>query len=303
MHAKVEIIDFKASHRRGIGGSSAAAVCGVSRHRTKHEVLMALKGAKDIEQTDAMWLGKQLEDDMHRFYERKTGKVVYSPGDDVLYIHPTYEWLVCHPDGFAHDGPREVVKYAKDPKGTLLEFKIAGFHNRAEWGDPAFCQVPQEYLCQCYHNMLVCGVQKCELVVLLGTELEIYPIELDKNLAASMFRKEQDFWTRHVVGNEPLEADGSEGCRDYLTWLHPQHKEPLAWAEGDAARDINLLAGQLEIYDAAKLNCDELKNKIRAHIGDREGLRTERMICTWKANVKGVKSFRTELVDVAEGVA
>lgn len=293
MHARVKQIDFHASFQTGIGGSSAAAVCGLSRHRTAHEVLLSIKGAKrPDEQSDAMWLGKEIEPVIRAFYKRKTGIEIYAPGDSRLYVHPKHEWMVCHPDGF------EV-----DESGDLLEVKFPGRHNFHEWGEVEYTQVPQEHLCQCYHNMMVCGVPRCKLVVMLCNELRIYPVQLDKEIAASIFVKEQEFWTRHVIGNEPLPADGSEGCREYLTWLHPHHKEPMDWASGEAARDINELARQLEDFDAAKANCEELKNKIRAHIGDKEGLRTDKLIVTWRADVNGKKSLRTKSVKELEGVA
>lgn len=286
MSSEGKVDSIAASHRTGIGGSLAAAVVGLSRHKTRHEALASILGLSQFEPNEAMEIGTLSQPMLKILYERRVGKIGHVPGDEKTFRHPSHDWMICHPDWLEDHG-----------RASGAEFKVAGLHAAKEWQDPAHCQVPQEYYVQCLHNMIVTGRRKWDLAVLLGTEFKIYPIQWSEEEARRLFAAEKDFWFRHVVNREPLPVDGSDGCRSLMTWMHPENKEPLDWAVGDAATTLNYLAEVKSDLDAAKANFDELANKARGFIGNKDGLRTEQIVCTWKCRKDGVRVFRTELVN------
>lgn len=272
------------SHKSGIGGGSAAAIIGLSRFKTRHDVLLEiLGGAPRKETTPAMFIGKLCEPVLRELYENYMNTIGRVPGDDEVFRHSKHDWLIGHPDWVGY----------KEPRGA--EFKIAGLHTFREWGDPKFCQVPPEYYVQCLHYMIVTGFRKWDLAVLIGTDFKVYPIEFDIKQAKALYAAELDFWTRYVVNKEPLPIDHTESCRHFLSWQFKADTAPLDFATGDTAAMLNRLAEQLKEFEATELNVLELKNKARAAIGERAGLKTDKIECRWEANKNGVRSFRTKI--------
>lgn len=295
MHAIIEPCEsVHASRKLGIGGSLAAAVTGLSRHKTKHAALADLLGlTPQAEPTRPMRIGTLSQDLIKAEYEIETGCKVIVPGDKVIYKHPKHPWMICHPDGLING----------QPKGA--EFKVAGQHSWHEWGEPEYTQVPQEYYVQSLHCMIVTGLRQWDLVVLIGTEIKIYPILWDEQQARDLFAAEKLFWTKHVINKEPLPADASDDCRMLMQWMYndPSKDEEIPWADGEAATILNRLAMVKVNYEAEKANFEELKNKARALIGNLPGLRTDKIVAKWPADKNGDRSLRLTLVEELEGVA
>lgn len=281
-----------AMHRTGIGGSMAAAIVGVSRHKTQHDVLAEILGMKPEEPPAIpMRVGTHCEPLICQFYEEATGFKGWTPKETIR--HPKYDFIIGHVDWLSVCGTRG------------MEAKVAGLHTWSEWKDPAFCQVPIEYLTQCYHYAAITSAKAWDLCVLLGTEYKLYPVELDAETIEALIEREVKWWERHVINKEPLPIDGSESCRQFISWQHPTDELDLEWAEpgSEEYRLLNLYADVRTNYDAEKANKEELENKIRAAIGNREGLKTDRVKVTWRARKDGVRVLRPVFNDDVEGVA
>lgn len=274
--------------RPGIGGSIAAAVMGVDRFKNRHDAFSRIMELQPYEEPgQAMRLGTAAEPIIVAEYEQATGEVIGREYSD--YTRPPHHcegrpWMYAHYDGLC----------TKDTdKG--LECKLAGLHTAKDWGDPAHCQVPQEYYVQCLHYMIVSGRRKWDMAVWLGTEIKIYPLVYDEDLAAWLIEGERKFWHEHILTGTPPPADGSDACGKLLAWRFPRNVEPMEWADPGDVGLFKTLAEVSRNLDAEEENYAQCVNKVKAIVGAREGLRFPGGEVTWKARKDGARVFRVKL--------
>jgi putative phage-type endonuclease len=117
---------------RGIGGSDAAKVLGISRWGGPLTVFMDKTGrSPEREMTEAMEMGIILEEVTARLFMRRTGLRVARVNR--MLQHPEYPWMVANID-------RRIVGMKKG-----LECKTAHFMKTSQWeGD----DLPDDYYCQ-----------------------------------------------------------------------------------------------------------------------------------------------------------
>jgi putative phage-type endonuclease len=154
----VTVIDLE-ERRTLIGGSDAAAACGVDPFRSR-VALFAEKvsglGREDTEQT--LW-GKRLEPVIADVLA-ETGRVIL-PAPEEGFRHPVRPWMVAHPDAFTE----------KNGERGIVEIKTAGHWTAAQWHDG---DTPTGYMVQVHHNMAVTGDSWALLACLLaGQQLVI----------------------------------------------------------------------------------------------------------------------------------
>lgn len=283
---------------RRIGGSLAAAVCGIGA-RNKHTAYARLLGLEpEGEGSEAMWWGTRIEPIMAERYTNKFcaphGLVLNrsfadheGPGID----SPEYEWMSVHPDGLVFGAPVPRHEVGGGPlKGA--EFKVAGFHAAREWGEQG--QVPEEYYLQCLHAMVCTNLRTWDLCVLLGTEMKLYTLEYDDGIAQVLIENERKFWEEHLLPNVAPPADGSDACTNLMKWRFPRDTKPLDFVD---TNDLALFRQLFETHKnlgAEEENYAQLSNQCKAIIGDREGLRWDGGRVLWRANKKGVRSFRID---------
>lgn len=140
---------------QGLGASDAPSVMGLSPWTTAFE-LWAVK-AKLMPKPEAnafavaaMQRGRDMEPDMIRWYEQKTGKTVTR---DVNVEHPTHPFLRASLDGWV--GDEQTVVEGKCPGKTGLE-------------EAKSMRVPKAYLAQVYMQLAVTGASKLDFVTYAG---------------------------------------------------------------------------------------------------------------------------------------
>jgi len=276
-------MNIRDAHKTGIGGSGAGALFGVG-FKTVHELYADCLGLlPEKEPSLAMQIGTHNEPFIRQWYEKKTGKTG-APTETIRKSE--MPWMIAHLDWMP-----------LGEKDRFAEFKVAGLHSAKEWGDAANGQVPLQYYLQGLHYSIVTGIPEWDLVVLLGTEIKIYPCKQDEELAKELIERERYFWHEHVLKQTPPPIDHTEECGKLINWIHPKNTKPLEWADGEAARLLNTLAKVAVNFEAEKQNFAELKNKITALIGDKDGLKTSEIQVTWKARKDGVRVFNTKLTE------
>ena len=285
------------AHKTGIGGSSASVVWGCNPYRTAHDLYAACLGlAPETETTWEMENGNSFEPRIRAWYEAKTKRTGTHTG---LIRSKDYPWMIAHLDWMSTD------QWTKqDLAATFAEFKIAGRYAAKEWGAPESCQVPLPYFLQGQHYSIVTGIKKWDLCVsICGDRPVIYPCEHDDDIAAELIRKERAFWHDNVLAKVPPPVDGSDSCRQLLTQIYQKSVTPIDFATGETARLLNLFFDVRQNYQAEELNIKELSNKVRAAIGEREGLKTDRGQVTWRARRDGVRVFLAKEFEAEEEVA
>lgn len=191
---------FLAERRKGVGGSDAAALFGLSKWRTPLQVYREKIGeATDEPEHEALYWGTVHEPAIRQRYSEVTGAAVYVP--DKMIRSVQYPWMIAHLDG--------VVDTGDDVFG--LECKTADARTRYLWGDPWTDQVPDAYAVQVQHYMAVTGYEKFHIAVLFGgNNMEIYAVPRHEGVINRLIEEERTFWLNHVELNvppEPIDAD------------------------------------------------------------------------------------------------
>lgn len=176
--------------RKGIGASDSAAALGLSRWRTPLQLYLDKIGEGEAqEETDPMRFGTLLEPIVRAEFVRRTGMQVVFGQPPV--VSDAYPWMRCNLDGWIPGGRR------------VFEAKTA--RSDAGWGPEGGDDIPQDYILQCHHAMIVTGAQLAELAVLIaGSDFRAYTIERDPELCELVIDGEREFWDA-VQRREPPE--------------------------------------------------------------------------------------------------
>jgi predicted phage-related endonuclease len=271
-------------HLTGIGASQIAALppFACSEFMTEYDVIAGkLSLLPPRPQTINMLLGKLLEDDLAEAYQFNTGRAVRLEGSK-LYRHDKYECLICHPDGWT---------VAEDGSEYGIEFKIAGFHQLTHWG-AGDEQVPLGYYLQAQHNMLVTGIPAWDLVVLLGTDLRIYPIKENRKIQTQIVVSARTAWGKIGQLKKALAAEGSEkeaavkfladlagSCEEKKKHMLIKVYSQIKGDRGIVPPEHHWLASQAILtygnFKAEEANLEDLKNRIRLALQEGKGWRVD----------------------------
>lgn len=242
---------FLAERRKGIGGSDAAAVCGLSPWRSPLEVYLDKRG--EIEPSPGNELtewGTLLENTVAVAYSRKNGaKIRRAP----MRMNKERPFMLVHMD-------RQILG---DPRGPgYLECKTADARSLSKWKNGP----PDDYALQVQHGLAVTGYAFGVIAVLIGgnhyEQFEIARNDHDIGVLADI---EADFWLNHVAVGVPPDPD----------WEHPRTSELLSRMYGAVNGETVMLpadichwaamerqaAGLIKRYEAAR-------DVAKAHIQD-----------------------------------
>ena len=117
--------DWLELRKKGLGGSDAAAVLGISPFRTARDLYydkLGIVTADDQANWVALEVGTLLEPLVARIFEAKTGLKVYQR--KCMFQHPLYPWMLADLD------------YLVDlPDGTtaIVEIKTTNYNAKDKW--------------------------------------------------------------------------------------------------------------------------------------------------------------------------
>lgn len=239
-----------------IGGSDAAGVLGKSRWATPLSVWAEKTGQyiKPEVDSEALELGRELEDYVAKRFERKTGKTAARSGG--TFFHPDHNFLGANVD-------RLIVG-----EDAGLECKTASAWKSKEWEGE---EIPQEYILQCYHYMMVTGRKKWYLAVLIGNQdFKIRELAWEDSLIKNMREREVDFWERFVIP-KVMPSQVNYKDTDVLDGLFPSAQEGQIVELSD---DANILVENLTALkqDAKSLDkqIETAENELKRLVGTAE---------------------------------
>lgn len=278
-----------AARLAGIGGSDAAAVCGLNPYKSPVDVWLEKMGrAEPVEENERMHWGNVLEDVVAQEYARRTGRAVRRRNQQ--FRHKKHDFLIGNIDRSV-DGERRV-----------LECKTADKWTMSQWGEPGSDEVPEYYLIQVAHYLAVLDYDVADLAVLIGgNDYRIYTIERDRELEAHLIERCAEFWHSYVLPD----VAPPPSCTDDLKKLWPRDDGTTVVATpeiADAARQLKALKAQLK---QGETEADELALRIRGFMGPANTLLVDqdgKPLATWRTNKDGrrldVKALEAELPDV-----
>lgn len=218
--------------RTGIGGSDAAAVLGVSEWRTPLDVYMDKTGVpKLIEDSEAMFWGRQLEDVVARVYAERSGFAVQRFNKQI--INAEFPCLIANIDRLVSVDGKAPAHRGQIRTKRLLECKTANGFAAAEWGEPGTDEAPAEYVIQCQHYMGLTDAEVTDIAVLIGgSDFRIYTVYRDDDLIAHMQTVLPQWWDEHIVNLTPPDITYDHRCTmDSLKRMYPGTNGELI--EGD----------------------------------------------------------------------
>jgi len=257
------------ARQAGIGGSEMAAIFGLSPWDGPHGVWQRKKGiAPEKEDNERFKIGRLMESPIAQLYADREGVAL-----------ERVEGLLVHPSAPIVGTPDRVVKGKR--KG--VEIKTADPSQKMHWGDDGTDEVPIQYVFQCATYMALTDFDEWDLAVLFGmSDFRIYRLKRDMELERAMIEKATEFWNRHVLGDEEPPVDGSDSCSEWIGKKYPRVVSDLR----DATEEETAIIAQLGEARVATRYAEaiekELENKVKAMIGEAEGVWSTAGKATWK---------------------
>jgi putative phage-type endonuclease len=274
--------EWLASRRKGIGGSDAAAILNLSPWRTQMDVWLDKTGrtepeseVADPDRTFLLQLGTELEAGIARLYTLRTGRqlqqIVNDKGDPIVLHHRKYPFILGSPD-------RLVLG---ESRGVEIKTENSFQQKFGEPGDPG--AIPLHYEIQCRHYMAITDRDVWDLPVLKGAaKLDLHTIERDLELEEMILERLVEWWQAHVLADVPPPIDGSDAWKRHLATKFPRNVLPIVDAGSEVETDAFALARirrQISKFQATET---KLENKLKAAIGEHDGLQGAFGKVTWK---------------------
>ncbi len=259
---------------KGIGGSDAAVVLGISPFKSRTQ-LWHEKVYKKInngsENALIFQIGHALEPIIADEYTKVTSRKLETRPQK---IHPEYPFMIGNID-------REIVGDERGP--GVLEIKTKGAW--INWGGE---DIPPYYMAQVQHYLSVYGYEWASFAVLdLGTrKITHTDIERDDKLIAKIIGEERKFW-KLVENKIPPEVDGSKVCGDFLREYYGKSEDVTIDLIGnnDATKWAMILRdirGQEKLLKDQETEC---KNHLMYLVGSAEKAIGDNYKISWKAPI------------------
>jgi putative phage-type endonuclease len=259
--------------KSGLGGSDAAAALGLSPWKTPLALYLEKRGElPPVDETEAMRWGSIHEPNILNAYAQRQGVplVAHPP----LMRHPQYPWLFASLDARTDERVVE-AKTARSAEG---------------WGEPGSDQIPEAYLLQVQHYMLVTALPIADVAALIGgNDFRVYTVEADRELHEMLIEGEHEFWQR-VQRGEPPAAQSYEDVK--MKW-RLSNASPIE-ADSNVVRYVADLRAVHERMKNDDAMADTLTGLICDYMGAHDTLtHNGAVLATWKMT-KPSKQFDRE---------
>ncbi|MDP1441936.1 YqaJ viral recombinase family protein [Priestia megaterium] len=258
-------------HRqKGIGGSDAGAIAGLSKWKSPIGVYLDKIGKSPSESnsSEAAYFGHVLEDVVAQEFSKRTGLKVRKR--QAILQHLKHSFMLANVD-------RLIIG-----KKEGLECKTASEYLKGDWEEE---EIPAQYLIQCQHYMAVTGYEAWWIAVLIGGNKFVHKkIERDEEIINYLIEIESDFWNNHVLKKNPPAFDGSEASTNLLKAMYPEGDvslEPVELAPEATDLISNYEQAKVEEKEASERR-KEAENKLKSLLGEREAAYASDRLVTWK---------------------
>ena len=185
--------------RKGIGGSDAAAILGISPFRTARDLYYDKLGVVAVVDDDSNWvamkMGHLLEDLVAEIFAHRTGFRIYQIKK--MFRHPLHPYMLADVDYFVE---------LPGGRTAILEIKTTNYNATGNWWRDGQEVVPPYYESQGRHYMAVMNVDECYFCCLYGNNEEetiIRHITRDMAYEEELVALESYFWNDYVLTRVP----------------------------------------------------------------------------------------------------
>lgn len=195
----------------GIGGSDVSSVLGLNPYKASAQLFYEkVLRISNIEENEAMFFGKQLEDKVAELWQYWDGTAAgmienYNNKNvkrrcqrlNALLRHPKHRWLTANLD-----------RVINGKEKGVLEIKTVSGWSADQWKDG----IPPYFLIQLQTYLSVTGYKFGEIAVLKdGRYMEVIPFEPEPLIIEEIIAKTEPFWQKVQKGRELLQPYQSAG--------------------------------------------------------------------------------------------
>jgi putative phage-type endonuclease len=270
-----------------IGGSEAAAACGLDPYKSRVRLWAEKIGLFDPEPAGepAEW-GKRLQPLIAEAVQGRGYDVMPAPADP-LYSEAR-PWMRASLDGYAagvpslaSSPPSLTTAWGADGARVrgVFEAKTCGLRMAAFWKDG---QVPTPYQLQVQHYMAVTGLTWALVACLVGGQrLEIRVVPRDDDSIALMLNLEEEFM-EHVREQKPPDPDGSADATAVLDRMYSDADGVVKLTSRDA--ELVMQARKLRAaLKATNTQLEEVEQRLKMRMDSREvGLLNGEPVIRWQ---------------------
>ena len=264
---------------RGIGGSDAAGVMGLSPFSTPLSVYFDKVQFEASEPTIAQEVGIKLEPYVRRKFVKWIAEVegieIQVKKEHHILQHPEHPWMIANLDGYFYHPKLNCI--------CLLECKTTSAFMADEWDEET---LPDGYYIQVQHCLAVTGWKFAYVAYLVGNnKFGAMVIPRNEEVIASIIEQEKNFWENHVQTNIPPAPIGHRADAQILKNLYGDTVEEgkTIDLEGEEWQDLYDEYKEL-VKQVKEINqcIDTIKQKIMAQMKDAETAFIGRKKATWK---------------------
>lgn len=252
-----------AERSRGLGGSDAAVVMGLSRFKTPLQLYYEkigeprFVGADDLIVIDAElqeW-GHLFEGPIIQKYANRTKRTMDRFTSTVW--SERYLWMCGHPDAIC----------TSDRRG--LEAKTVVPALADEFGEPGSDNVPQDYLLQCVHYRVLTEASGWDLAALISRfDFRVFEIPNDPELEGMLIDAERDFMRRIEQRDPPALNYRHRTAIDVVKKMYPGTTGERVVASADATEWRAKMEAAAKAEKRAKEERDEYRCRLLDEMGD-----------------------------------
>lgn len=269
---------------KGIGGSDAPAILGISPWSTPLDVYFSKVGVEpesvpvaDLASEIRKDLGNELESAILRRWSKLEGKPVECPP---TLVHPDLPWMLGNVDGLVGTDEGVEAKLVLSPAQA------------ARLGPDFTDEGLPEHVVQCHHYLAVTGRKRWHLVYFDPQKgLRRYIIDRDAGLQKMLIERERDFWGCVEARKPPIETATVDDI-DNLMRVFGRDNGSLLEA---TPYQMTLAQQYQEARLREKAASDEkraLYGELAREIGAASGFAWEGGKVTWKAAKKGPPNYK-----------
>lgn len=263
----------------GIGGSDAAAACGLSRWISPLELwINKTSNAIEEKNSEAMYWGTIMEPIIRDEFAKRTGLTV----QEMPYIFGCKEhpYMIADLDGIVREADGAV---------SVLEIKTVSPFCIGDWADNG---MPMEYYLQIQHYMTVCDLKKAYVAYLIGGNNFGYrTINFDQETSDMLIKLEGAFWQSVQDGVQPVVT---EKDAEALAKLYPKSNSTSVILPAEADDVIKEYLAVKQLTGHVKEQTALLENRLKSMLKDAEcGKSPAGYSVSWKScNSKRIDSTR-----------
>lgn len=263
--SQTEWLDIR---KQGIGGSDAAAICGLSRWKSPMELWLEKTGQIEPEKAgEAAYWGQIMEPIIREEFSIRTGLKI-KPLNTMLQ-HKRFPFMLANLDGIVIDPKRGQ---------GVFEAKTAGLYSMNEWND----SLPDEYAIQVQHYLAVTNLPyACVAVLIGGNKFKWLHLERDDAAIDIIIQLESRFW-KAVETRTPPPMDGSRASTELLNRLYPYGQKRQIELPPEALDLIEAYEEAKKQEEKASTLKDTAVNHLKSMLGENDtGIIGDRKV-TWQ---------------------